>query len=226
MYGDKTGAIWVATLRGLSCFNPFNQGFLGVGPTGNLKQGLPSPSVWGFTESPSGESCYIASDYAVTQLDRATGVYRQFYINQGDENASSVLSVAYLNPNTLLVGCTDGLYQITHSPNQYKVKKIRYKGIENPSMFEKVYRVVAYDKQSFFLGTKGGVLLYDSKTGSFTPFSLNLKQPNRSIKGGVCKAIYKGIDGTMYFGTSEGGLSVLKKVRISYKSHLTNGTLR
>jgi class 3 adenylate cyclase/ligand-binding sensor domain-containing protein/predicted metal-dependent HD superfamily phosphohydrolase len=211
LYGDKTGAIWVATLRGLSCFNPFNQGFLGVGPTGNLKQGLPSPSVWGFAESPSGESCYIASDYAVTQLDRATGVYRQFYINQGDENASSVLSVAYLNPNTLLVGCTDGLYQITHSPNQYEVKKIRYKGIENPSMFEKVYRVVAYDKQSFFLGTKGGVLLYDSKAGSFTPFSLNLKQPNRSIKGGVCKAIYKGIDGTMYFGTSEGGLSVLKK---------------
>lgn len=53
--------------------------------------------------------------------------------------------------------------------------------------------------------------MYNSKTGSFTPFSLNLKQPKKSIKGGVCKAIYKGIDGTMYFGTSEGGLSVLKK---------------
>jgi class 3 adenylate cyclase/ligand-binding sensor domain-containing protein/predicted metal-dependent HD superfamily phosphohydrolase len=211
LYGDKTGAIWVATLRGLSCFNPANQGFLGVGPTGNLKQGLPSPSVWGFAESPNGEMCYIASDYAVTQLDRTTGVYRQFYINQGDDNASSVLSVAYLNPNVLLVGCTDGLYQITHGSDQYKVKKIRYKGIENPSMFEKVYRIVAFDKHSFFLGTKGGVLLYNSTTGSFTPFSLNLKRPNRSIKGGVCKAIYKGIDGTMYFGTSEGGLSVLKK---------------
>jgi len=211
LYGDKTGAIWVATLRGLSCFNPANQGFLGVGPTGNLKQGLPSPSVWGFAENQDGSTCFIASDFAVTKLDRATGVYTQFYINKGEENASSVLSVAYLNARKLLVGCTDGLYEITHNEETYSVKKINYKGVENPGMFEKVYRIVAYDKTTFFLGTKGGVLRYNTKTGSFTPFTFNLKKAKHTIKGGVCKAIYKGIDGTMYFGTSEGGLSVLKK---------------
>lgn len=213
LYGDKTGAIWVATLRGLSCFNPSYQGFLGVGPTGNLKQGLPSPSVWGFAEDLDGATCFIASDFAVTKLDRSSGVYTQFYINKGEENSSSVLSVAYLDTHKLLVGCTDGLYEITHNEESYSVKKINYKNVENPGMFDKVYRIVAYDKTTFFLGTKGGVLRYNTKTGSFTPFTVNLKKAKHTIKGGVCKAIYKGIDGTMYFGTSEGGLSVLKTMK-------------
>jgi ligand-binding sensor domain-containing protein len=212
LFCDRSGAIWVGTLRGLSCFNPSNKGFLGVGPSGNLKQGLPSSSVWGFAEDPTGKSVFIASDFAVSHLNRRTGLFDQYYITKGaDNDESSIMSLYYVNDHELLVGCTDGLYDLTFHGSAYSVKKIPYKKVENPSSFEKVYRILAYEKDQYLLATKGGVLLFNKKKNEFKPFVYDAKNPKNSLGAGICRMAFKGIDGTIYFGTSEGGLSVLKK---------------
>ena len=40
IFRDASGSVWVTSRRGVSTFNPLNRGFLGVGPSGNLKTGL------------------------------------------------------------------------------------------------------------------------------------------------------------------------------------------
>lgn len=214
LYGDENGAIWVGSLRGLSCFDPINQGFMGIGPTGNLKLGLPSASVWAFVEDPAGNYVFIATDFAVSVLDRAKGSFQHYYLSKDPgSKESSIMSLHYVSDREILVGCTDGLYLLKYAGAGYSFKKIEYKKVDNPSSFERVYRIVPYENNTYFLATKGGALLYDHEKKSFTPFVHNPKKPKTTIAAGICRLAFKGTDGTIYFGTSTGGLSVLKKSR-------------
>lgn len=212
LFSDENGAIWIGTLRGLSCFDPINQGFLGIGPSGNRKQGLPSASVWAFAEDPQGKQTFIATDFAVSVMDRASGTFLQYDLAKGSENKeSSIMSLHYVNDHEMLVGCTDGLYALSYFGASYSFTKIAYKKIENPTSFERVYRIIPYEENQYFLATKGGVLLYDTKKKTVVSFVHNPKKPKTTIGPGVCRLAFKGLDGTIYFGTSSGGLAVLKK---------------
>lgn len=215
LYLDKTGAIWIGTLRGLSCFDPNNKGFLGVGPSGNLKQGLPSASVWGFAENPDASSLFIASDFAVSNLNRRTGEFEQYYIAKGSgKNETSIMSIFYVNDHELLVGCTDGLYALEYYGAMYKVRKVPFKDLENPASFSKVYRISHYKEDQYFLATKGGALLYSHKKGHFKAFVHNPKKSTQSIGAGICRIVFKGIDGKTYFATSTGGLYEFKDKKV------------
>lgn len=212
LYPDKNGSIWIGTLRGLACFDPKNQGFLGIGPSGNLSQGLPSESVWGFAETTTGKSIYVATDFALSKLDRERGRFQQFYLTKGEDNVDkSIVSLHLVNDNRILIGANDGLYDFHENGGVYSFKKIPYKGIENPSSFQRIYCIVPFKNGTYFLATKGGVLLYDDQAKSFTPFVNNPKKPTSTIGAGICRVVYKGLDGTYYFATSTGGLYQLKK---------------
>lgn len=214
LFCDENGAIWIGTLRGLSCFDPDNQGFLGIGPSGNLSLGLPSASVWAFAEDSGQKKLYVATDFAVSVLDRSKGVFQQCYLTNGSEsNESSIMSLHLISDRELLVGCSDGLHLLTFNGAAYSFRKIDYKQLENPASFDRVYKIIPYTDNQYFLATKGGVLLYNHTTGSFTPFVNNPKKPKSTITAGICRLAYRGIDGTYYFGTSTGGLCVLKKDR-------------
>lgn len=214
LYSDKNGAIWIGTLRGLSCFDPANQGFLGIGPTGNLKQGLPSASVWAFAEDPNQQYLFVGTDFAVSVLNRAKGTFEQYYLARGTENdESNIMSLRYVSDGMMLVGCTDGLYELRYSGAAYAYKKIEYKKLENPTSFDKVYRILHYKDQQYFLATSGGVLLYDHAKKTTRAFVHNPKKPKSTIGPGICRLAFKGTDGTVYFGTSTGGLYVLKELR-------------
>jgi len=212
LFADQNGVIWIGSLRGLSCFDPVNQGFLGVGPSGNLKQGLPSASVWGFAENPSATKTFIATDFAISVLDRKSGTFLQYYLNKHSENKeSSIMSLHYINDHEMLIGCTDGLYMLTYYNASYSFKKVNYKKIENPTSFDKVYQIIPYKDTRYFLATKGGVLLYDNKTGATTAFTNDPLKPEETIGAGICRLAYRGTDGMFYFGTSTGGLYVLNE---------------
>lgn len=211
LFQDENGAIWIGTLRGLSCFDPINQGFLGISPSGNLTQGLPSASVWNFVEDPSGKYAFIATDGAVSKLNRKTGQFEHFYLGKDAVKAeSSILSLHWVNANELLVGCTNGFYQLNHGMGGYSFKKLPYKDLENPTNFDKIYCIEQYSKDEYFLGCKGGALLYNTKTKSVIPFVHSSKYPKASLGNGVCRVVHKGLD-SFYFGPSTGGLYELKK---------------
>ncbi|MFM7681617.1 MAG: two-component regulator propeller domain-containing protein, partial [Bacteroidota bacterium] len=78
LYQDFNNKIWVGSERGLSGFDPSRIGFLGIGPSGNLTKGLPSPNVWCFSEDPNSKFVFVGTDAGVSRFNRKTGSFDQF----------------------------------------------------------------------------------------------------------------------------------------------------
>ncbi len=215
IFKDKTGIFWVATDRGVGSFNPFNKGFLSVEPSGDLTKGIPSPSVWCFSEDKSGNYIFIGTDNAISRKNLITGKFDQFLrnklsINSLEKNESSILSILVINKNEVLVGTTEGLYILKiQSPYAYYFEKIKYKGITNPSNFELTYSILHWKEDKYFIATKGGVLLYHKKKGNFQAFFHEPILSKKTILDGVCRSIYKDNSGRIWFPTSLGGLNYL-----------------
>ena len=77
-------------------------------------------------------------------------------------NNFSILSIYAFTPDFLYVGTGDGLYSLSiKSENEYSFNKVEYKGITNPSNFERVYSIAHWKDRKFFLATKAGVLFFD-----------------------------------------------------------------
>ncbi len=208
LYCDKQGILWLGTQRGLSSFNPRNDGFLGVGISGNLTQGLPSSSVWAFAEDKNAQYTFIACDGSVARKENATGVYNHFFLPKNTEEIA-ILCVYYFGNNQLLVGTTNGLYElIIFNEQSYIFKKIAIQ-FENP-LFERMYKIVEAGENRFFIATKGGVVYYEHSGKVIKEFTFDPKQPKTTISPGVIRLAHKTMDGTYYFSSSSGGLCVLK----------------
>ncbi|MFN5417229.1 MAG: adenylate/guanylate cyclase domain-containing protein [Flavobacteriia bacterium] len=215
IFRDKTGTYWVASERGIGSFNPFNKGFLSIEPSGDLSKGIPSPSVWCFAEDSKAKYLYIGTDNAVSRRNTVTGKFEQFFRNDMKGNfmentENSILSLCALSNNEVLVGTTEGLFLLKiNSAYSYKFEKITYKGIKNPSNFERTYSILHWKNEQYFIASKGGILLYNRKKGTFQAFEHNSKDAKNSIKDGVCRYIFKANNGTVWFPTSLGGLNYL-----------------
>jgi ligand-binding sensor domain-containing protein len=215
IFRDQSGTFWVGTERGLSNFDASNQGFYSVGPVANLKQGLPSASVWCFGEDPSGEYLFIGTDNALSRYDRRSGVYDHFYRHKeqdkkGDKNESTIFSMHVIDEGRVLVGCADGLYELRiNSSNNYQFVPL-YTNLNNQTNMSWVYSLVYWRDDKIFLGTKGGVVLYDLITKERQLFVNNPKNRPNTIISGVCRFVYKDINGKMWFTTSGGGLNYLR----------------
>ncbi len=219
LFKDKTGTFWVGTDRGLGSFDPINAGFMGVGASGNLSMGIPSSSVWCFGEDVSAKYLFIGTDNAVSRLNRKTAKFDQFFRNKetantGDVSQSVILTLYVISENELLVGASDGLFLLKiFSGTSYSFEEIKCEGIKNPSNFERIYSIVHWKDQQYFLATKGGVLLFDKKKGSFTAFEHDPKNAQKTISAGVCRLAYKDLKGQIWFTTSVGGLNKMEVVK-------------
>ena len=216
LYVDNNQKIWIGSERGISSFDPLRSGFLSVGPSGNLKKGLPSPNVWSFSEDPSGNYIFVGTDVGVSRYDRRTAIFNQFLrsdnSNEDGENGKEVvLSIYSINKDKALVGCLDGLFELTITGNAYNYKRLTYVDKENKRKHERIYAIVPFKNQEYFLATKGGVVLYNLKTKKSKLFEHDPDRPNESIGIGICRVVYKDLDGNFWFTTSGGGLNSLSE---------------
>ena len=216
IFKDKTGTFWVATERGVGSFNPFNKGFLSVEPSGDLTKGIPSPSVWCFSEDKSGNYVFIGTDNAISRKNLITGKFDQFLRKKASstvgKNESLILSILVIDKNEVLVGTTEGLYILKiQSAFAYSFEKIKYKGLVNQSNFELTYSILHWKENLYFIATKGGILLYDRNKGNFVSFEHNPLEAKTTISNGICRSMYKDNNGKIWFPTSLGGLNFLSE---------------
>lgn len=231
LYKDLNNKIWVGSERGLSGFDPNRTGFLGIGPSGNLTKGLPSPNVWSFGEDPNSKYVYIGTDVGISRFDRRTGNFEQ-YNRSSIANSTSeagknvVLSLYSISEKRILVGCLDGLYELEiFGTNNYRYKKLKYVAKEHELKHERVYAIVHYKNDLYFLATKGGVILYNLKTNKSELFEHNPKDAKNSISIGVCRLIYKDNNGKYWFTTSGGGLNYFSENKHKILPHPINPVL-
>lgn len=207
LFIDHSGTYWIGSERGISSFNPKKQDFLGVGPSGNLNQGLPSPTIWCFGEDKTAEILYIGTDSGVSVYNRKKSKYTHCF-RSFENQVVSVRSLYVIEKGHLLVGCDDGLFELNiYGEKDYHFKKLEFaKGIQSIT-HSRIYSIVHWKEQKYFLGTKGGVILHDLKTKKSTIFEHGDK--SKSISVGICRLVFKNNQGKIFFATSTGGLNVL-----------------
>ena len=215
LFKDASNVFWAGTNRGLSSFDPLNEGIMGVGPSGNLETGIPSPNVWCFAEDIKTSCIYIGTDLGVSKYNRQTGKFEQYYRNKNQNNLeegeeTTVLSLNIINDKELLVGCMDGFYHLNiFSKNVYEFTKIPIEKEAESDKYNKIYSIVKYKEQQYFLGTKSGVVLYDFKDKSTQVFEYDAKNSSNTITSGSCRVIYKDSQNTFWFATASGELNTL-----------------
>jgi len=215
LFKDQSGTFWVGTDRGLASFDPNNQGFLGIGPSGNMEKGIPTPNVWSFAEDKKAQFVYVGTDIGISRFNRRTGIFEQYYRDNsqsitGESAETAVLSILPIEENRLLVGCVDGLFELKiNSKYSYTFKKINYLTEEEELKHSRIYSMVHWKEEKYFLGTKGGAVLVDLKNKKAQAFEHSSKKNKGTITAGICRMVYKDKQNKIWFATSSGELSIL-----------------
>lgn len=214
IYKDGAGTFWIGSKRGLSSFNPRIKGFLGVGPSGNSERGIPTASVWSFAEDKANRYIYIGTDKAVSRYDKKHGIFRQFHRNEKltayGTGELTVLAIEEIRPDRLLVGCADGFFELNISAEDYSFKRVKTKE-EDGGRHDRVYSIVYWKGDLFWLATKGGAILYDANKGVVDTYEHDQNNPDLTIAPGICRRAFKDLNGRIWFATSTGGLNVLSE---------------
>lgn len=212
VYRDASGTFWIGSQRGLSGFNPDRQGFLGFGPSGNEERGIPSPSVWSFAEDKDLNYLFIGTDRAVSKYNKSTGKFKQYPREEKGTRYGTgemaVLAIEVVNPNLLLVGCADGFYQLQIREDGYSYKRIALEK-NNGKRHDRIYRIIHWYQNKYWLATKDGAVLYDLNKGVLNWFEHNSQRSDQTISKGICRNVYKDVNGRIWFTTSTGGLNLL-----------------
>ncbi len=209
LYQDKKGVVWISTQRGLNSFDPNSEGFKGVGFSVNLDKGLPTKNVWRFREDSSGNYLFIAGDHGITRFNRKTHYYEHFYRISGSNNEDiTTLDMHVISKNKLIVACFDGLFELTidrENPKNHNYRPlINYTNKERD--FEKTYSILPYKKENTFLvGTKAGVILYNHNSGKVTFFKSDDKHQNW-LGSGPVRYMFKTSENRFFLCPSTGGI--------------------
>ncbi len=220
---DKSGIGWVGSERGLSSFNPNDRGFFSIGPSVNTTYGLPSQNVWSINESANSEFVFIGTDSGLSTYNPKLGTFQHFFNDQSlNKGGGSVLCIMVLPNESLLLGCYDGLYRLNTKDRQGKFQKINFPDNPKANLHQRIYSILKYRKEEYFLATNAGVILWNEKTGKTIYFTHDNRKTTSTIKEGICRTIFQDKQGTIFFSTSSGGLSVFDGATMSIKPFWLN----
>lgn len=223
LFLDNKGIVWVFSEFGLSSYTPNFVGFKGVGISAYPEKGLPSQNVWGFDESEDEKFLYIAGDHGVSMYDRLKKKFYHYFLRNKEGEDISTLNIKYVNDSLLLIGSTDGLYELTidnQNYSKYKFNRIEQSlDVSNLSNF--IYKIIPFEKENqFLIGTKGGILFYDIDN-DIKKYLYNDGNENKSIGAGACRFIFED-ENNFYTSPSTGGLYKIKLEDNTLKAYLDN----
>jgi class 3 adenylate cyclase/ligand-binding sensor domain-containing protein/predicted metal-dependent HD superfamily phosphohydrolase len=205
IFKDRDGQVWVGTQRGFSTFNPNYLGFLGVGPSGNLEQGLPTPSVWSFAEDSGDNYLFVGTSNGISRFDRKKNMFNHFYREKTSSSIRRVdmpvLSLFVQSNTEIYTGGIDGFYLLSINKDNvedYSFQKIKHHDTISID-YERVYRVIKLDDNHFWLATRGGICIYDKVNKEF----IYSKESNEL---GAAKEIYADKNGGFWFAPTSGGV--------------------
>jgi len=207
LFRDDSGLYWVGSERGLSSFDPMNKGVFGAGPSANLENGIPSPSVWSFSEDELGENIFIANGSGVSKLNKESGSYKQYFRSNGNKsNSRTILSLKYIDSNMLLAGFEDGLFLLSVYENGYDFKRV---GEGTPMLKNKIYSFTHWKENKYWIAAKTGAMIFDLSSNKAIGFENNPEKVSSSITKGICRYVFKDKEGNIWLTTNAGGLNIV-----------------
>lgn len=202
LFIDSKQQLWVCTESGLSAFDPNYLGFMGIGPSGNLELGLPSPNVWSFVETENGNKIYIGTSSGVSMFNKITGTFSHYFRDKvSGKNRKTdipVLTILPIRQNVFLVGCIDGLYKLTVNKKNYQFTAIYHKNAVGED-YNRIYKILQCDAFHYWIATGGGLCKLDVRNNTF-------QYIKSAVYYGSVKMICKDLEGNLLLAPASGGI--------------------
>ena len=182
IYSDKSGCLWLGTVKGVSKFDKYKQGFTTVTISNNAQKGLIDYTVWSFNED-SLNNLYVGTKKDLTIYNPKKNIYSHIF--RDGFNQHYLLSIYVENPNVIWCGYDDGLFLLTIKDSKhYHFEKIEMTD-ENLSKNNRVYQIVEADSNRLWIGSTAGLSIINKKDYTYQFYKHN--ENEKSIGDGAVK---------------------------------------
>ena len=203
---DKNGYLWLAVHgKGVTRFNPEKEEFINF-------TDLPSPWTDDLIIGKN-ETVWVSSIDGISRKKKSENKFEHFYATlETNDNSVNDYGCLFEDRNGILwIGSVHGLYQFSEKEN----KIIRFKSI--PLLDKSSIKAIRQDDaDNLFISTNQGLFKYNIKFQNVMHFGTNNGLISEDFN---LNSVYKGIDSTLYFGTSK-GLCWFKPSEMEESSHL------
>ena len=225
---DTQGYMWFATKKGLFKYDGYQMISYNNNPDDS--NSLATDALEAICIDASGIIWIATLGQGLERLDPATGIFTRFQNDPNDpESLSSdkVVTVFADHEGTLWAGTENGLDRFDAQTGKF----INFHNRPNDSTSLSCNTVVAIyeDKQgTLWIGTgsvyygkedEGGLNRMDKKSGKFTRYLHDPKNPHRLINNKV-RSIFEDSKGNFWVGTASDGLHTMDRVSGTFQRHL------
>jgi len=222
---DNQGYMWFATKKGLFKYDGYQMTSYNNNPDDS--NSLATDALEAICIDATGIIWIATYGKGLERFDPATGIFTHFRNDPNDLSSDLVQAVLVDHEGILWIGTVDGLDRFDAQTGKF----IHFRNRPNDSTSLSCNAVVAIyeDKQgTLWIGTgsvyagnddKGGLNRMDKKTGTFTRYLHDPKNPHSLINNKV-RSIFEDSKGNFWVGTAGDGLHMMDRVRGTFQRHL------
>ena len=219
---DTNGNIWIATENGISIYNAVNNSFQNYteGLERESKKDLPVNRILSLYKDKSGLLWVGTYGGGVCKVTQTNPFFKESHLNTSKlgKKQYSILSICYLNKDSLLIGTTEGLVAIdkknVSSLNSIDETPNNYAAIKSP-----VKNIIKDKDGNIWFATSGnGIYKYDFKSKENYNFFENDTTLN-SLKSNNINQLLFDSNGKLWIATSESGLFSFDQTKNLFKNY-------
>ena len=204
---DKSQNIWIGTNNdGLVKYNASEEIFYRYGTIAGDENSIPGNIIRCITIDSKG-NVWVGTNYGLARYDPVHNNFKRFQFPKGmsSEATVDIRRVLQINNEDLIIQNSLGLFRLN-----IKNELIQKVGYEFPSYNQRLFtqnEPICFDSnKNLWVGTKEGLIKYDTKTGEFKTYTNDDTKEN-SISSTTFSVIFEDSRKNIWIGTSNRGVN-------------------
>jgi signal transduction histidine kinase/ligand-binding sensor domain-containing protein len=210
IYGDKSGMLWISTVKGLEKIDLKPIKFNNYYYIPNNPKGLSENVILDFFEEDE-NTIWIGTDHTLNRFNRKKNEFEHINLpaTQIFGNLVSAIAICKGPDQNLWIG-TRMLGLLIYNPRSKKFIDIKNDSHFPKSLSEEWTRIILKDRDAnYWLGTNKGLYYYNTLNKEFSIYQKKADKNSLSDNSIIC--LYEDTDGILWIGTQDGGLNRFDK---------------
>jgi PAS domain S-box-containing protein len=219
IFQDRSGTLWISTLRGLNRFDPKTHKFIRYLHEPRNPASLSDDLVWMTVEDRAG-NFWVATNNGLNLMDRARGTFTRYLHDPDDSSSlsSNVINRALYEDasGALWIGTqSTGVDRLTGVAERFTT--YRHNSHDANSLSNNVVSAIATGPAgTLWIATEAGLDHFDGRT--FTHYIASLNNPSR-LSPGPARSVAVDSRGVVWTATYGGGLDRLDGQHVQHFRH-------